>query len=135
MATQALYKKRPGWLTFSAVVLFAVAVLRFISAISYFSSSRKVNDLSTGLFGDQLWGWGLWDLCIAALAFFGALSLLRGETFGRLVAYVWAIVIMIESFLIISVAPWYAASTIALTVLVIYGLSTTADWSDTGRPR
>ena len=135
MPTQAGSAKRSGWLTFAAVVMLSIGGLRIISAISYFSSSHKVNDLTAGLFGDSLWGWGLWDLCIAALAIFGGMSLLRGETFGRLVGYIWAVVIMIESFLIIGVAPWYGAATIALTTLVIYAIATTADWSDAGRPR
>jgi len=127
MTTQARYARRPGWLTFSAVVLFAVAGLRLISAISYFSSSRKVNDLTAGLFGDSLWGWGLWDLCIAALALIAGWSLLRGATFGRIFGFVWGMLVISESFLIIGVAPWYAAATLALAGLVLYGLAVTTE--------
>ena len=128
MSTQGGYGKRPGWLTFAAVVMLAIAGLRFISAISYFSSSHKVNDLTAGLFGDNLWAWGLIDLCIAALALFGGLSLLKGNAFGRLLGYVWGMVVIIQAFLIIGVAPWFAAGAIALAALVIYGLSATVDW-------
>ena len=50
MATQVAYGKRSGWVTFAATVMFAIAALRFISAISYFADSHKVNDLTGGLF-------------------------------------------------------------------------------------
>jgi hypothetical protein len=123
MSTRAAYGRQSGWLTFAAVVMFSIAFLRIISAISYFSDSRKVNDLSAGLFGDSLWAWGIWDLCLAALALFAGYSLLGGGGFGRVVGYVWAVVTIVESFLIIGLAPWYAAGAIALATLVIYGLA------------
>jgi hypothetical protein len=125
MATEAVYDRRTGWITFAAMVMFSIAFLRIISAISYFSDSNKVNDLTAGLFGDSLWAWGLWDLVIAVLALFAAYSLLAGGEFGRVVAYVWAVVLIVESFLIIGLAPWYAAGAIALASLVLYGLATT----------
>jgi hypothetical protein len=125
MSTEAVYDRRSGWVTFAAIVMFSIGFLRIISAISYFSDSSKVNDLSAGLFGDSLWAWGLWDLGIAALALFAGYSLLGGGGFGRVVAYIWAVVLIVESFLIIGLAPWYAAGAIALATLVIYGLATT----------
>jgi hypothetical protein len=130
MSTQALYEKRPGWLTFAALVMFAIGGLRIISAITYFADSNKVNNLSGGLFGDQIWVWGLWDLGIAALALFAGYSLLGGNPFGRIVAYVWAVVTIIQAFLYIGFAPWYAAAAITLATLVIYGLAVASDYSE-----
>jgi len=129
MTAQAGQARRPGWITFAAVVMLAIGVMRFISAISYFSSSNKVNNLTGGLFGGSLWGWGLWDLCISALALLAGWSLLRGATFGRIFAFVWGMLVIIQSFLIIGVAPWYAAAALTLAGLVLYGLSVgSADW-------
>jgi hypothetical protein len=51
--------RRPGWLTFAAVVLFAVGFLRIISAIYYFADSARVADVSHGAFGDNLFLWAL----------------------------------------------------------------------------
>jgi len=110
--------RRPGWLTFAAVVLFSVAGLRLISGIAYLADSNKVNDLSGGLFGDNIFWWGLWDLGIAALALFAGYSLLSGNTFGRVVGYVWAIVVIIQSFLILSYAPWYGFAAMLLNNIV-----------------
>jgi hypothetical protein len=120
--------KRPGWLTFAAVVMFAVAGLRVISGIAYLADSSKVADLSNGLFGDNVFWWGIWDLVVAALAFFAGYSLLSGNTYGRVVGYAWAVVVIIQSFLILSYAPWFGFAAIALAVLVVYALSATDDY-------
>jgi hypothetical protein len=122
--------RRPGWLTFAAVVMFSVAGLRIISGIAYLADSNKVNDVSSGLFGDNLFWWGLWDLGIAALALFAGYSLLSGNTFGRVVGYAWAIVVIIQSFLILSYAPWYGFAAMLLAILVIFALSSTSDYRE-----
>jgi hypothetical protein len=122
--------RRPGWLTFAAVVMFAVAGLRIISGIAYLADSNKVNDLTGGLFGDDIFWWGVWDLGIAALALFAGYSLLSGNTFGRVVGYVWAILVIIQSFLILSYAPWYGFAGMLLAVLVICALSATSDYRE-----
>jgi hypothetical protein len=72
-----------------------------------------------------MWLWGIWDLGIAALAFWAFYSLLGGGEFGRVIAYLWAILVIVNSFLIIGIAPWFAAAMITLAVLVIYGLAST----------
>jgi hypothetical protein len=117
-------ERRTGWVMFAAVVLFSVGFLRIISGISYLANSRKVNDLTFGIFGDNLWAWGLWDLGIAIIALYAGYSLLGGGGFGRVVAYLWAILVIVNSFLIIGAAPWFAALMITLAVLVVYGLTT-----------
>ena len=122
------YETRSGWLTFAAIIMFAVAFIRIIAAISYFDDSQEVANLTAGLFGDSLWAWGVWDLCIAALALFGGWSLLTGGGFGRTVGYIWGVVVIVNGFAVIQLAPWYSAASITLAVLVIYGLATTAGW-------
>jgi hypothetical protein len=130
MATQTVYDKRPGWITFAAIVMLSVGFIRIISAIRFFDDSGDVANLTLGLFGDNLWAWGLWDLFIAALALFAGVSLLGGGGFGRVVAYIWGVLVIVQSFAIIEHAPWFAATTIALAALVIYGLASTSDWSE-----
>ena len=122
--------RRPGWLTFAAVVMFSVAGLRIISGIAYLADSNKVNDLTGGLFGDNIFWWGLWDLGIAALALFAGYSLLSGNTLGRVVGYAWATVVIIQSFLILSYAPWYGFAAMLLAILVIFALSSTSDYRE-----
>jgi hypothetical protein len=124
MSTQAQDRPRTHWLEFSATIMFAVGFFRIITAIAHFANSSKIDDLSRGLFSNNLWAWGLWDLLIAAVAIFGGLSLLRGKNFGKLVGYVWGVLLLLQSFVIIGVAPWLAAGLITLAVLVMYGLGT-----------
>jgi len=131
MSVQAEAERRPGWLTFAAIVLFAVCFARVISGINYLGDGSQIQDLTSSVFGDQLWVWGLWDLGLAALALAAGLSLLVGGGFGRVIGYIWGVWAIVQSLLIIGVAPWYAGAMIALGVLVIYGLST-SDWSEEG---
>ena len=125
MSSVQAYASKTGWIMLAAIVMFSVGVLRILSGISYLANSNKVNDFTAGLFGDNMWAWGLWDLGIAALAIWAAFSLLRGGEFGRVIAYTWAILVIVNSFLIIGYAPWFAAAMITLAVLVIYGLAST----------
>ena len=117
-------------MTFAAVLLFAVGFVRIISAINYFGDGAAINDLSDSVFGQQLWVWGIWDLCLAALAFVAGLSLLGGNGFGRVIAYIWAVWVIVQSFLVIGLAPWYAAAMLVMATLVIYGLAIPSDWSE-----
>ncbi len=132
MSTQALDGlRRPGWLTFAAVVLVSVGCLRIISAIYYFADSTRVNNLSGGAFGHHLFLWGLWDLLIALLALWGGFSLFGGNTFGRVIGYIWAILVIIQSFLILGAAPWFGFSALLLATLVLVALSATSGWRET----
>ncbi len=119
------YASRTGWIMLAAIVMFSVGVYRVLSGISYLANSHKINDFTAGFFGDNMWAWGLWDLGIAAIAIWAAFSLLSGGEFGRVIAYIWAILVIVNSFLIIGIAPWFAAAMITLAVLVVYGLAST----------
>lgn len=132
MSTQAYSGlNRPGWLTFAAVVMFSVGILRFISALYYFADSTRVANVSAGAFGDHLFLWGLWDLLIAVLAVWAGYSLLSGNTFGRVVGYFWAILVIVQSFLVLEYAPWFGFAALLLAMFVIYALSATSDWRET----
>jgi len=128
VSTSVASERRSGWVTFAAVVLFAVGFLRIISGISYFKNSIAINNLTHGAFHSDLWAWGVWDICVAALAVLAGLSLLGGvgfltPSFGRAVAYVWGILVIVQGFMLIGQARWYSAGMIALAALVIYGLA------------
>ena len=131
MSTQAFDGlRRPGWLTFAGVVLVSVGFARIISAIYYFADSTRVNNLSGGAFGHHLFLWGLWDLLIALLALWGGFSLFGGNTFGRVIGYTWGILVIVQSFLLFSSAPWFASAALLIAVLVIYALSSTSGWRE-----
>ena len=116
-----------GWTAFAAIVMFSVGVFRVISGISYLADSHKVNDFTLGLFGDNMWAWGIWDLGIGIAALFAAYSLLGNGTYGKIVTYLWAVLVIVNSFLLMGIAPWFAAAMITLAVLVVYGVAKTTD--------
>ncbi len=126
MSTQE-FGRRSGWVTFAAVAMFAIGFVRIISAFTYFDSSNDVNDLTSSIFGNDLWIAGVWDLAISALAFFAGYSLLGGGGFGKVVAYVWAVVVIVQGFLTIAFAPWWSIAMIALASGVIYGLASSSE--------
>ncbi len=126
MSTQQ-YGSRSGWVTFAAIMMFAIAFVRIITAFTYFDSSNDVNNLAGSIFGDDLWTAGVWDLVIAAFAFFAGYSLLGGGGFGRVVAYIWAVLVIVQAFLTIGIAPWWSIAMIALASGVIYGLAQTSE--------
>jgi hypothetical protein len=126
---------RPGWTTFAAMVMFAVGGFRIISAIAFFADSSRVADLSGGLFGDNLFAWGIVDLVVAALALLGGYYLLQGRGFGRAIGALWAMLALVQSFAYIDLAPWLGAAGIALAVLVMYAIcvpsgADTGYWTD-----
>jgi hypothetical protein len=121
---------RPGWLTFAAVVMFSVGVLQFISAIYFFSNSRRIEDLYGGAFGRHVWLWGLWDLVLAALSISGGYSLLRGQTYGRVIAYLWSGLVIVQGFMVLRQSAWGGFASILLAALVIYAVSSTSSWSE-----
>jgi hypothetical protein len=123
MTTQAYDDRGSGWLGFAATVMFAVGIYRIISAIAFFADSRKLNDLTNGLFSDHTWAWGLWDLLIAATAILAGLSILAGGGVGRAIGYIWAILTIVQGFTVINLAPWYGALSIVVATLVVYGLA------------
>jgi hypothetical protein len=125
--TTTTYDERggAGWLEFAAILMFAVGFFRIISAIAYFADSHKLNNLTNGLFSGHTWAWGLWDLLIAAAAIFGALSLMAGGGFGRAVGYIFGVLVIVQGFAVVGIAPWYAALAITIGTLVVYGLAVT----------
>jgi hypothetical protein len=112
-----------GWPEFAGVLLIAFGVFRFISAIGSFSNSTRIENLHGGLFGSHLWVWGLWDIGIAVAAIWAGYELWKGSTTARFVAYLWAIAVIVQSFTIINITPWFAALSIALAVMIVYGLA------------
>ena len=57
-----------------------------------------------------------------------------GGRFGRFVAYVWCVLVLVQGFLTIGQAPWYSALMITVGLLVTFGLATSGgqaegDWS------
>lgn len=123
LASQAEETSGRGWVEFAAVMVFAVGLFRIIAAIGAFESSHKIIDLRHGLFGNQFWAWGVWDIVIAALAIAVGVSLLRGGQFGRFGAFFWSILVIVHGFTVMRLAPAYGVLSIVIAGLVVYALT------------
>jgi hypothetical protein len=123
VTTQVHRSEHRGWIEFAAVVMFSVGLLRIITAIDAFSNHHRIVNLKHGLFGNQLWVWGAWDLVIAGLAFAVGVSILRGGRLGRVGGYVWGIVVIVQSFTLLNRAPTYGTLSLVLGGLVVYAIS------------
>ena len=120
--------RRPGMLTFAAVVMFMVAGFEALSAILAFAGTGWWVTEMGNLVYTNLVLWGVVDLLIALIALYAGIDLLRGGSFGRAMAYVFAVVGAIRWLFVIPAAPILAVVVIALCVMVIYALAKDADY-------
>ena len=65
------------------------------------------------------------------LAISAGFSLLSGNTFGRVIGYFWAIMVIIQSFMIMGYSPWFGFGSLLIATLVVYALSVSSDYRET----
>ena len=120
--------RRPGMLTFAAVVMFMVAGFEALAALLAFAGTGWwVTDMGNLVYTNFVL-WGILDSIIALIALYAGIDLLRGGGFGRGMAYVFAVVGAIRWLFVIPAAPVLAVVVIALCVIVIYGLAKHSDY-------
>jgi hypothetical protein len=121
--------RRPGMVTFAAVIMFMVAGFEALSAILAFVGTGWWVTASGDLVYANLAFWGIIDLLIALIALYAGIDLLRGGTFGRVMGYLFAGLGAIRWLFVIPAAPILSVVVIALCVMVIYALATHPDYS------
>jgi hypothetical protein len=120
---------RPGMITFAAVVMFMVAGFEALSALLAFAGTGWwVTDAGNLVYANFIL-WGIVDSIIALIALYAGIDLLRGGEFGRVIAYIFAVVGAIRWLLVIPAAPVLSVVVIALCVMVIYALAKHSDYS------
>src|SRR5687767_2574330 len=121
--------RRPGMVTFAAVVMFMVAGFEALAALLAFAGTGWwVTDAGNLVYANFVL-WGVLDLNIALIALYAGIDLLRGGTFGRVMGYLFAGLGAIRWLFVIPAAPILAVVVIALCVMVIYALATHPDYS------
>ena len=124
--------RRPGMLTFAAVMMFVVAGLEGLSALlSFAGTGWWVTEAGNLVYANFVF-WGILDLIIAIIALYAGIDILRGGTYGLIVGYIFAVVGAIRWLFVIPAAPVLAVVVIALCVMVIYGLAKHSDYFDEG---
>ena len=121
--------RRPGMLTFAAVIMFMVAGFETLSAILAFAGTGWwVTEMGNLVYTNFVL-WGVVDLLIALIALYAGIDLLRGGTFGVVMGYLFAGLAAIRWLFVIPAAPILSVVVIALCVMVIYGLAKDSDYS------
>ena len=124
----ATVTRRPGMVTFAAVMMFLVAGFEALSALLAFAGTGWwVTDAGNLVYANFVL-WGILDLIIALIALYAGIDLLRGGGFGLGAGYVFAVVGAIRWLFVIPAAPVLAVVVIALCVMVIYGLAKYSDY-------
>ena len=121
--------RRPGMLTFAAIIMFMVAGFEALSAILAFAGTGWwVTEMGNLVYTNFVL-WGILDLLIALIALFAGIDLLRGGGFGRAMAYVFAVVGAVRWLFVIPAAPVLAVVVIVLCVMIIYALATSSEYA------
>ena len=120
--------KRSGWLTFSAVVLIVMGVLRFFDAIWALEyNGPVVNGLHGALFGHSLAAYGVvWWIVGMILISAGVLVLNPGDLTAQIARWVGIVTASIAAIIAIIWMPYYPVWSliyVGLAVMVIYGLA------------
>lgn len=122
--------RRPGMLTFAAIMMFVVAGLEGLSASLAFAGTGWWVTSEGNLVYANLAFWGVVDLIISIIALYAGIDILRGGTYGFVVGYLFAVVGAIRWLFVVPAAPVLAVVVIALCVMVIYGLSAHSDYAE-----
>jgi hypothetical protein len=121
-------RRRPGILTFAAVMMFVVAGFEALAALLAFTGTGWwVTDAGNLVYVNFVF-WGVLDTIIALIALYAGIDILRGGAYGLIVGYLFAVVGAIRWLLVIPAAPVLAVVVIALCVMVIYGLAKYSDY-------
>ena len=114
-----------GWAVFAGVVL---VILGAIDAIFGLVAILLPAD-NYLLAGDDAFvlidaaGWGWWHVLIGALLVLVGVAVLRGATWGRVVAIILVSINAVTQIFLIGAQPWWSLAAIALDVIVIYALT------------
>ncbi|HSK83572.1 MAG TPA: hypothetical protein VK902_09265 [Rubrobacter sp.] len=128
VGARAATHRRPGVLTFAAIMMFVVAGFEALAALLAFAGTGWwVTEAGNLVYANFVF-WGLLDTIIAAIALYAGIDILRGGAYGLMVGYIFAVVGAIRWLFVIPAAPVLAVVVIALCVMVIYGLAKHSDY-------
>jgi hypothetical protein len=115
--------RRPGLVTFAAVMMWLLCILYATSAFLEFFQGTWLLLSTANVPGGHLWIWGIVDSIFALIALYAAYDILMGGQAGRIIGLVYASFSTVRWFFFLPTAPIAAVVMIALNILVIYGLT------------
>jgi hypothetical protein len=128
--TEGTKTARPGLVTFAAIMMFVLGGFSVVWAIEEFGNAAWLNNAELGLFSKVLFYWAITDLVIAAVAILSGFDIWRGGNVGRWVGIIIAVFSAVRAFFLLPWTPIAALLVILIDGLIIYGLSTHAEYFD-----
>ncbi len=125
--------RRPGLVTFAAMMLFLLFGLEAVVALLEFFAGAWLLFSPSSVPGGYLWVWGIVDIFIALIPLYAAIDILRGGEVGRIIGLVIAIVSAIRWFFYLPLAPIAAAIIIGIDVVIIYALVAHSEYFESRR--
>ncbi len=114
--------RRPGLVTFAAVMMFLLfGLYATVALLEFFQGTWLLLSLS-GVPGGYLWVWGIIDAAISLMFLYAGYDILMGGQVGRIIGLVVAIISAVRWFFFLPIAPIAAVVIIAINILVLYGL-------------
>jgi hypothetical protein len=112
-------------------MMLVIGSFQVLVAISEIVNSTWLLNLTNDWVGARLLFWGLVDICVAALALYAGIDILRGGRLGQFLGYLFAGLGVLRWLVYVTATPVLAVVIIALDVLVIYGLAHHSDYFET----
>jgi hypothetical protein len=122
--------RRPGLVTFAAVMLFLLFGLQAVVAIMEFFAGTWLLFSPASVPSGHVWIWGIIDALVALILLYAAIDILRGGQVGRMVGLVIAILSAIRWFFYLPLAPIAALIIIGIDVVIIYALVAHSEFFD-----
>ena len=123
--------KRPGLVTFAAIMMLIMGSFQVLVALSEIVHSTWLLNLTNDWLGARLLFWGLVDIGVAVLALSAGINILRGGRLGQIGGFLFAGLGVLRWLIYVTATPVLAVVIIALDVLVIYGLAHNSDYFET----
>jgi hypothetical protein len=120
--------RRPGILTFAAVMMFIVAGFSVLLAITEFAGTGWWVTASGDLVYANFVFWAVVDSIIAIIALYAGADILRGGDFGLVTGYVFAGIGLVRWLFYIPITPVLSVVIVTLCAMVIYGLAKHSDY-------
>lgn len=121
-------KPRPNLIMFAACMMYLLAAFQIVYAFFEFAHAAWIAVTVAGTFGGPLWAWAIADVVLAGLLCFAATDLLQGGRFGPVSGLILAGVSAVRWFWYLPAEPWIAIVTIAVSIMIIYGLVSNVDY-------
>src|SRR3954453_4267303 len=122
------HDRRPGLVTFAAVMLFVLSGFYLIASITEWANTLWLSSRSFEVFGSHIVFWGFVDFVLCCLTAWAAFALIDGRRGGQTWGFIFAGLSLVRWMFYVPADPWLAVSIMALDALIIYGLAANDEW-------